>query len=267
MYFRYYYIYSGFISGKMNLWSMSKLFECIRYAVLAHGFGHFDRLKDAEHSIFMASTAYHMTDSGNRLNTRPHWGMKFPLHAALNIIYAGSSAFSFEVTLTNHTTGETLITACMTFVYVDYKTRRPAKFPAWYEKLKTKKIFGPALPRLKTPEIPEKVFQYQVRSMYSDIDHNGHVNQSIYVKWCTDAGTEAASKGQYSGFTDNIGSYPLDSLEINYIGEGMVDEDFDIKTWQDKEVPLILYFAILKQGKLAFVAKFTYKACDVSARL
>ncbi|XP_053409275.1 uncharacterized protein LOC123561343 isoform X7 [Mercenaria mercenaria] len=255
------------IGGKMNLWSMAKLFECIRYAVLPYGFGHFDMLKDDEHSIFMASTAYHVTDNGNSLNSRPHWGLNFPMYTTLNIIYAGSSAFSFEIKLTNFDTSEILMTAEMTFVYIDYNTRRPAPFPAWYEEAKNKKKFGPALPRLPTLEIPQNAFQYEVHSNYSDIDHNGHVNQSIYVKWCTDAGTEAALKGLYSGFIDNIGKYPLDSLEIKYIGEGMVDEQFAVNTWQDKDSPLVLHFAVTKQKKLTIVAKFTYKASELGSRL
>ncbi|XP_060589769.1 uncharacterized protein LOC132744969 isoform X6 [Ruditapes philippinarum] len=255
------------IGGKMNLWSMAKLFECIRYAVLPYGFGHFDRLKDDEHSIFMASTAYHISEYGNTLNTRPHWGLNFPMYTTLDIIYSGSSAFCFEIKLTNYENKKLLMSARMTFVYIDYKTRKPAPFPGWYIEAKKLKSFGPALPRLATPEIPGNAFQYEVTSCYSDIDHNGHVNQSIYVKWCTDAGTEAALKGLYSGFTENIGKYPLDNLEIKYIGEGFVEENFVINTWQDKVSPLILHFAITKQGELTIVAKFSYKTADIGARL
>ena len=251
----------------MNLWSMAKLFECIRYAVLPYGFGHFDRLKDDEHSIFMASTAYHITEYGNTLNTRPHWGLNFPIHAALDIIYSGTSAFCFEIKVSEYANGKSLMSAEMTFVYIDYKTRKPTPFPGWYIEAKKLKSFGPAQPRLVTQEIPENAFQYEVMSSYSDIDHNGHVNQSVYVKWCTDAGTEAALKGLYSGFTGNIGKYTLDSLEIKYIGEGLVDENFVINTWQDKVSPQVLHFAITKHGKLTIVAKFTYKTTEVGSRL
>lgn len=246
---------------------MAKLFECIRYSVLPHGFGHFDRLKDVEHSIFMASTSYHVTDQGNLLNARTHWGMKYPMYGLLNIIYAGSSAFSFEIKLNNYCTGELLISAVMTFVYVDYKTRKPAQFPAWYDELKKLKPLGPALSRLATPDVPENVFQYEIVSSFSDIDHNGHVNQSVYVKWCTDVGTEAALKGCYSVFTDNIGKYPLDILEMKYLGEGLVDEVFIISTWQDNASPLVLHFTITKLGKITFVAQFTYKSSEFGSRL
>lgn len=255
------------IGGKMNPWSIAKLFECLRYSVLLHGFGYFDRLKDDEHSMFMASSTYRVTDQGNLLNTRTHWGMNFPMYASIEIIYSGTSAFTFEVKVSDFNTGASLMSGYFTFVYVDFRTRKPALFPDWYNNVKSAKKFGPPLPRLPTPEIPQSVFQYEVCAYYSDIDQNGHVNQSVYVKWCTDAGTEAAVKGRYQGFTDNIGKYPLDTLEVKYIGEGMVEDNFVVNTWQDKQSPLVLYFAITKENKLTFVGRFKFRSSEYGARL
>ncbi|KAL4228366.1 hypothetical protein ACF0H5_011414 [Mactra antiquata] len=251
----------------MNIWSVAKLFEGIRYTVLSKGFGYFDRLKDVDHSIFMAGTTYNVTEKGNQINTYQHWGTKYPLHVTVNIFYSGNSAFSFKIEVTEKQSGELLMSSALTFVYVDFRTRKPAQFPDWYFEAKKGKDFGPPMARLSSPKIPDTAFQFKTKCTYADIDFNGHVNQSIYVKWCTDAGTEAALNGHYKNFSHNIGKYPLKSLNLKYIGEGFVDEIFVINTWQDENDPLILHFGIMKNDKLTLVAKFTYWSAEIGARL
>lgn len=215
----------------------------------------------------MASTSYTISDMGNKLNSYSLWGIKSPMYVRLNIDYAGSSAFSFNVRVCHMATGDVLFTACMTFVYVDYSTRKPAPFPEWYNKQKKVQQLGPPHPRLVTPSIPADAFAYETQSAYSDIDHNGHVNQSIYVKWCTDAGTEAAINGNYTGFKQNIGKYPLDTFELKYVKEGMVGESFVVYTWQDLDSPLTLHFVVTRNGNTATVAKFKFKSFEIISRL
>jgi len=217
--------------------------------------------------MFMASTQYHITEEGNNIFAYKDWGTNLPMYVTLRINYAGKSAFSFIIHITNNDTCDLLYSSTLTFVYVEYKTRKPVPFPDWYNQLKEQQKFDPPQPRLPTPVIPPGAFTFQVKSSFADIDHNGHVNQSIYVKWCTDAGTEAALKGNYSRFADNIGKYPLDIFEVKYIGEGFVGETFVVYTWQDSTVPLVLYFAITKMEKITLVARFKYKSAEFGARL
>ena len=247
-------------SGKITLWSIAKVFEAIRYTVLLKGFGHYDRLKDKNHSIFMASTSYHFTDVANNLTAFEFWSDTYPLYVRLNINYAGTSAFSFKISLCYHRTGVTLYTAYMTFVYVDYLTRKPCPFPDWYNEAKKLQMFESPQPRLALPNIPAGAFAYTTVSAFSDIDHNGHVNQSIYVKWCTDAGTVAALSGHYTGFSKNIGGYPFESMQLKYAKEGMVHETFITYTWQDVSNSLVLYFVVTKQNEPAVFAKLHFKS-------
>ncbi|KAH3705059.1 uncharacterized protein LOC127860371 isoform X4 [Dreissena polymorpha] len=255
------------IGGKLNLWSVAMVFQCIRYTVLEKGFGHFNRLKDANHSIFMAGTSYEFTDKGNALRTLNLWGLKQPMIARLRIIHAGTSSFTFEINLNLHKTGESLITSCMTFVYVDYRTRKSVSFPDWYNTVKPKQIFLQAPSRLVTPLVPQDAFKFEVFAAFSDMDFNGHVNQSVYVKWCTDAGTEAAIKGHYSGFSGNIGRYPISKFKVKYIGEGFVNDKFEICTWQDKVQPLRLHFVFIKDRVVNIVVELCFKSLEIDAKL
>ena len=45
-------------------------------------------------------------------------------------------------------------------------------------------------------------------------------------------------------------------MEVKYIGEGMLDDEFVVNTWQDKEMAFTIIFLITKQGKVSFVGRF-----------
>ena len=47
-------------------------------------------------------------------------------------------------------------------------------------------------------------------------------------------------------------------MEVKYIGEGMLDDEFVVNTWQDKEIPFTIHFVVTKQGKVSFVGRFSY---------
>lgn len=251
-------------SGKLNIWSLAKVFESTRYTVLHNGFGHFDRLKDDNHYIFMANTSYSATDIGNTLNTEDLWGFKFPLYAKLYINFAGTSSVSFKITVSSPRTGSLLFSGYMTFLYVDLNTRKPALFPDWYMELENFRNLEPPQHRLVTPSIPPEAFALTTKSNFQDIDFNGHVNQSVYVKWCTDAGTDAALNGHYRGIRHNIGAYPLDNLDIRYLKEGGLQETFVIYTWQDSHSPLTLHFVVTKSGQPTVIVRFHLKSLSIS---
>ena len=250
-----------FFAGKWTLWSVVKVFEAIRYVALPAGFAYYERFRDKDHSIFMAGTIYRVSKEANNLRARTHWGRNFPLYAELKVFYVGKSSFSFEILLRNYKTAVEICSAVLTFVFVEFKSRRPVPFPTWFrEKCLERHDLrnGTPPPRLSTTEGPSDVFKYETKAMFSDIDFNGHVNQSVYVRWCTDAGAEAATNGFYRDFKQDIGFYDIEKMEVKYIGEGMIDEEFVVMTWQDDIIPLTIHFIIMKQGKPAFVGRFSY---------
>ena len=257
----------AYISGKLTVWAVAKLFEAIRYSALVHGFGLYDRLKTKDRSIFMASVRYDFTENINNLTAREVSGMKYPLLARLSIANIGKSSFTFATDVYKHKTDEKIINAYMTFVYVDFKTRKPAAFPPWVGEAAKSKQFIKPLGRLLTPEVPATAYTYSTRAFASDIDFNGHVNQSIYVKWCSDAGTDAALKGRYSGFTQDLGKYPTKQISVKYIGEGFQGDQFVVNTWLDETDKNVLHFVITRDNGVVFVSRFSYFTCGLSSKL
>lgn len=250
------------IGGHMTLWSRAKLFECLRYVLFTNGFGYYIEFIDSEHSVFMAGTEYNFSDKFDTIVSKTHWGINFPLYARFHVVNLGNSSFTFDANLYNHRTGELLASGLMTFVYVNLATRKPALLPSWYkaQSLARNTVHN----RIARPSIPDNVFTLEVTAKSSDIDFNGHVNQSIFLKWCGDAGAEAALKGGYSNFTKNIQMYPVKKITLQYIGEGMLDQTFVVKTWQDPDTKNILHFVIVRNRQIIFVARFIY---NITAKL
>ena len=218
----------------------------------------------------MASTTYTLSKEANSLRGKTHWGRNFPLYSDLKVLYVGKSSFSFEIKLRNYKTAMPICTAVLTFVFVDFKTRRPVSFPTWFrdESAKIPWLRDSSPPqRLPTTTCPPNVFRYETKALFSDIDFNGHINQSVYVRWCTDAGAEAASKGIYPDFKHDIGVYDIEKMEVKYIGEGMVNEEFVVLTWQDVIIPRTIHFQVTKQGKPTFVGRFLYGNGSVYSQL
>ena len=223
---------------------------------------YYERFRDKDHSIFMAGTTYTFYKEANKLRGKSHWGISFPLHAHLHLFHVGTSSFTFEIRLRDYKTGMDICTAVLTFVFVDFKTRKPVPFPAWFTDkcadVPCLRERGPPQ-RLKTPPMPPRVFKYETKALFSDIDFNNHVNQSVYVRWCTDAGAEAASKGFYRDFNQDIGVYDIKEMKVKYIGEGMINDEFLVLTWQDETMPRTIHFLITKQGRTTFVGRFSYE--------
>ena len=47
-------------------------------------------------------------------------------------------------------------------------------------------------------------------------------------------------------------------MEVKYVGEGILDDEFVVNTWQDKEMPFTIHFVAAEQGKVSFVGRFSY---------
>ena len=60
------------------------------------------------------------------------------------------------------------------------------------------------------------------------------------------------------GFVASRPNYDIEKMEVKYIGEGMLNEEFVVNTWQDKEIPFTIHFVVTKQGKVSFVGRFSY---------
>ena len=127
--------------------------------------------------------------------------------------------------------------------------------------LKNTPIINHALEKKSIASIPVEVtlvFSYEIKALMSDCDKNGHVNQTAYVKWCSDVGVLAADLGRYRNFKKDIGMYALKELSVQYIGETLVDETVLVQTWEDTNEEMTVHFVIKKKDKVIFYAKLKH---------
>ena len=103
-----------------------------------------------------------------------------------------------------------------------------------------------------------EVFSYEIKALQSDCDKNDHVNQTSYLKWCSDVGALVADFGKYPNFKKDIGMYALEEISVFYIGETLVDETVVVKSWEDPNEERTVNFVIKKKDKVIFIAKLKH---------
>ena len=231
------------------------------------GFAYYDRFYDENFGYFVVNTAYVFTKSGNKMTAKSIWGIYSPIIARAKIVHVGASSFTFETTMFDFKTGVKLCSLFLTFVYIDKRIRKTAKLPAWVAEAKSNLKNGLPPRRLEILPVPPNAYTYSVKALHSDIDDNGHINQAVYIKWCTDASTDAAENGLFHGFSRNMGSYDIEKMEVSYIAEGLVNDEFVVATWQDHISLNMIHFIMKVKGKLTFAARFTYFTDDFIAKL
>lgn len=107
--------------------------------------------------------------------------------------------------------GNIIIRAVSTWVILDINTRqiqRSELIAKDYPKMTAGRAIDCKLGKLKPSGQPEIVYRKVIG--YSDVDFNGHLNNSRYVDYITDCFT-----------IDNHKQYEVGSIEVNYINEAM----------------------------------------------
>ncbi|CAG2188182.1 unnamed protein product [Mytilus edulis] len=135
-----------------------------------------------------------------------------------------------------------LLERAVKLVTIDRTTRKAVELPKWFrqkyhdpspkmERLNDlpdsfKTIFNP-------PDFPSDCYQWRTTVRYSDLDFNMHTHQSVYTKFCLDAITSAALKGKLRYFNRDICFYPLESVDITFIGESFAEDELLVNILQD----------------------------------
>ncbi|CAC5365037.1 unnamed protein product [Mytilus coruscus] len=136
-----------------------------------------------------------------------------------------------------------LLERAVKLVTIDRTSRKAVELPKWFRQKyqnpnhKLKKLND--LPNsfksiLIPPEFPSDCYQWSTIVRYSDLDFNMHMHQSVYTKICMDAVTSAALKGKLQYFKRDICFYPLESVDITFIGESFAENELLVKILQDK---------------------------------
>ena len=237
------------------------MFEALRNTVIPAGFISYEQLADENHMFFTVNTTYHVSKKANTIRASNHWGNNLPILGTGRLVYVGNSSLTLDLSVSDFKTGVHLCSCLLSFIYIDISTRKPVKLPVWFTEPASKipdLQNAPPVPRFGAFSLPPDMYKYNVKVFHSDIDYNGHATWSAYLKWCVDAGTDAAENAFYRDFKGNILNYDVEKMEVQYMGEVLVNEEIVVGTWQEESERKILCFAMSSKNGPVFAARFTY---------
>ncbi|XP_053409271.1 uncharacterized protein LOC123561343 isoform X2 [Mercenaria mercenaria] len=250
------------IGGKVALWSLGKVFESMRWLVMAAGFINYPNLMyKRNRTLFVGGHVFTLSRDFHNLRYANVFGHKNMLKSVIYISHVGKSSYTISTDLYDYTSGEKLCSYRTVQVFVDRQSRKPVPLPAEFLEnadVHLKTVERHTMRRKPLPTIPSQAFHYEVKVLHSDCDANHHVNQAVYLKWCSDAASLGALKGHFSHFKRHIELYPLKAAEYHYIGETLVNDIVTVNVWEDCDDERALQFAVMKNGQTVFSLKLEF---------
>ena len=233
---------------------MSKMFEAAKILSLFNDFLDFRKMIGTDHALVQIKQSF-------RLNPKLYQTVKLfsKLHMRFHLqcLSIGKTSTTYEMRMFDGKTGDELVVNHLRFVRMNLKTRKSSVFPQFYYEKYARFVGKPTTPFLESrsvPEVPQSahVFQLTVRS--SDMDVNGHSNQSAYIKFCMDCATDAALKKYYRHFDSDMCMYTTTRWEMDYVGESIAGDVLVISTWQSENNTRNIHFCIRSNGRNIFHA-------------
>lgn len=117
--------------------------------------------------------------------------------------------------------GEEIITANTLWIFVNLQTRRPIRISQeMFDKYDPSRADMKTFTKLKEIKSVDRTdYEKQFRVRLSEIDTNGHVNNSEYISWALEVMPLDLQK-----------NYRLSSFSVNYLKETNVDDMITVKT-------------------------------------
>ena len=238
---------------------------------MMNGFFFFPELiQDGRHVFFVASSKIWFSKEAHKIRDNI-WGYKTPFRFVTYLSHVGKTSFTVSLDMYHYNTGRSVLSFISKIVYVGREERKPLKLPDWFVEnaqryLESNRIQDQSVDKMTTETIPNDAFRFDVRALQNDCDSNNHVNQGNYIKWCTDAGAIAVTKGQFKYFTEDISLYALENVFIQYMGEVLRDDKVEIYTLEDFKEPRTLHFYMFKSGDRVVNAKLQYFDIDPAGK-
>ncbi|PKP36509.1 MAG: hypothetical protein CVT98_07705 [Bacteroidetes bacterium HGW-Bacteroidetes-15] len=197
------------LTGKLSVHSLFSFFQEVAWEhATLNGFG-FEHLK--EKGFFWALSRVYV-----EIEALPKWTEPITLSTWPS---GTEGPFALRDFSLFNDAGEKIIGATSSWLIVDYETRRPRRPDAFKERMpicdtiratkcNAQKISGTT---------HETIYSYQITSRISDIDVNGHINNTRYVEWA-------------------INSFPLEfyqeaaikEITINFLSEGFCGDNLRV---------------------------------------
>ncbi|XP_078581926.1 uncharacterized protein LOC144865216 [Branchiostoma floridae x Branchiostoma japonicum] len=157
--------------------------------------------------------------------------------------YVGRTSYELKGDVRLAGSGVVLCRFSVMSVVVDISTRRPVALP---ETLR-RKGRGPrptsCLPFSSKPPATHSQ-RFDVRE--SDLDFNGHTNQSNYIRFCSDAAAFATKLGRYPSLKGDLLKYPLKKIAMLYEKEALLGDPLQVESWEIPSKPVSLGFKVTR---------------------
>ncbi|XP_069134433.1 uncharacterized protein [Argopecten irradians] len=247
-------------SNNLSVWSTIEMFVAAQHPPRSTVFcSRRDLYQNGRMLPFAVQISCSLTPEVHLISRYQKPDMKLAMSTSIHHI--GKTSYSMLTTMYNQDTKEKLGEFFIKFVIVDRRTRKSSPISkSFLVKLRDRSMQDGNLPYQMPaiPEMPESIFDITVITRHSDLDTNQHVTTHRYIQFFTDCATEAAQRGFYKHFNDDICRYPLEKYDVTLLGESKVGDRLRVCTWQDRKDLKTIYFSCLKGSSCVMKAVFVY---------
>lgn len=198
------------VKGFISIPSLLSLFQEMAWEhATINGFG-YEHLK--EHGFFWALSRVRV-----EIKSLPKWTEDFSLTTWPSGVEGPFALRDFQVRNSN---GDILVGATTSWLIVDIKTRRPQRPDTFRERMPICDSFratGTNSQRIIFPT-GNPDLEYKTTSRVSDIDVNGHINNTKYAEWAINALP-----------LDLYRNISIKELAINFLAEGFCNEEIGVR--------------------------------------
>ena len=141
-------------------------------------------------------------------------------------------------------------------VNVNLETRRPFPFPdCWrHDSIPTEG----AVIDFDVPAEPSNVIMTKRQVYQSDIDENGHMNYTSYVRFCHDVFVDNVMEGKYiQNAADNLEA-GVKQMQLVFKNECLRGDILNIESWEDTKENSCYHFKMSKKDELVVAATFRF---------
>ncbi|KAI8492993.1 hypothetical protein Bbelb_289970 [Branchiostoma belcheri] len=172
-------------------------------------------------------------------------GSNSTLEVVAEIGHVGKTSYVFKGEVCLETSKESLCRFDTQLVHVDMSTRQPTALPQHLQQ-KTK---GPR-PTFTLPVLPNTPTMYscKVRVGESNIDENGHTNQSVYSRLCSDTTAIGTKAGRYTSLSGDVLKYPVKKIAMLFQKEALLGDVLEVQSWEIPSKSISLVFQV-KRGE------------------
>ncbi len=193
----------------------------------------------------------------------------FPVKWTITPGYLGKSSFTSTITISDATTGETLMEDVMLAAMVNVDKMKPEpiskEFRESYGHLyKDRQMTFES--NVKPVDLNSS-HKYSRQIMHSDLDENDHINQPYYSKFCIDAASLADRNGLLKGFKKGLHSNCVFTIECVHKRDAHEGDVIDIFIWEKPNSHHVIFCQIEHIEEILCLVTLQYHPFDISSNL